>query len=411
MRISKLTPYILYVITFSLFFASSNTLSDALLMAHTTTGTAYTALIFNFSYLASQIGLCAVWTMPYVICQVAAAALTVKALSLRKLFCLSCVFTVLCHLLCALAFRMFERAVLVFVVGITISGPIPFVLPVLILALAKRSRAVTEAAAGDAYEAILVTGKAVISTDREPAPIRINLCRRYWYALDIILLGLVFLYGALLDHFGLISYIDGLYNWAFSFLAVFGLVSLFVPALLCLLAVVLRMLSSWPKHIQNKRTLLLLRVLVIVCLILYLGLPFTGIRPPGYETFTSGFKKYVEAKADIEVIRAWLSTLGPRDCTEEYIDLYEEGGGIGNSKWPDTIAWPESITRFDPHYVQLSLDDTGHPMIRLTWGGALGHWGFVVGSEGMETPASHLSRWGEYRLELCRGVYVWHEIQ
>ncbi len=117
MRISKLTPYILYVITFSLFFASSNTLSDALLMARTTTGTAYTAPIFNFSYLASQIGLCAVWTMPYVICQVAAAALTVKALSLRKLFCLSCVFTVLCHLLCALAFRMFERAVLVFVVG------------------------------------------------------------------------------------------------------------------------------------------------------------------------------------------------------------------------------------------------------------------------------------------------------
>jgi hypothetical protein len=371
----------------------------------------YTAPVFDFSYWVSEISQHALSIMPYAICQVVAAALIVKGLSVRALFCLSCVFTIICDSLCFLAFRMSETGVLLFVVAITISNPLPFIVPVLILALAKRKRAATEAAAGAARELMPAPAEVAVSTDRKARSISINLYKRYWYVLDIVLIGLVLLYGVLFDHFGLISYVCGLYNqMVIVFAMVFVAVFFFVPASLCLLVLALRMYASWPKHIQSKSRLRLLRISVIIGLVAYLGLPFTLVRPPGYRTFTSGFKRHMEKKANIEAIRAWLSTLSPAACTGEYIDLYDSGS-IGNPKWPDTIDWPESITCFDPHYAQLSLDSVGQPTIRLTWGGAFGHWGLVVGSDSMETPASDLSRWGEHRVQLCKGAYVWHEIQ
>jgi len=57
------------------------------------------------------------------------------------------------------------------------------------------------------------------------------------------------------------------------------------------------------------------------------------------------------------------------------------------------------------------LDKNGKPKVRLTWGGPPGHWGVEIGMEDMEIPPSDFSQWGEYRLPLEPGVYVWHELQ
>jgi hypothetical protein len=92
------------------------------------------------------------------------------------------------------------------------------------------------------------------------------------------------------------------------------------------------------------------------------------------------------------------------------------------SCWPDTVVWASAITQLNPHYVQLDKTETGRPKIRLTWGGALGHWGVEIGPEDMPIPETLPRRrnviygqvfWdeGEYRLPLAPGAYVWYEIQ
>jgi hypothetical protein len=62
-------------------------------------------------------------------------------------------------------------------------------------------------------------------------------------------------------------------------------------------------------------------------------------------------------------------------------------------------------------YVNLDLDENSNPKVRLTWGGPFAHWGVEIGMQNMKIPPSNFSQWGEYRLPLEPGVYVWHEIQ
>ena len=235
-------------------------------------------------------------------------------------------------------------------------------------------------------------------------------CR--WYLWDILLVAVILGIGSLLDPFGVIEYVGGTRNEDYGFfgmalLTVYGLGPL---ALICLIALFLRMRTLWPEHISSRRKVLALQALVGIGLLSYLVSPFLPIRPPGYRIFMSGFVRYVETNADMKSIRSWLDTLEPGVCTGTTIDLRgAQGSGRGN--WPNTIAWSPAVTCFDPAYAVLSLDEARHPTIRLEWGGVFGHWGFVVGGEKMQTPASDLSEHGEYRLPLAPGVYVWHEIQ
>lgn len=85
------------------------------------------------------------------------------------------------------------------------------------------------------------------------------------------------------------------------------------------------------------------------------------------------------------------------------------------SCWPDTTVWASAITQLNPHYVQLDKTETGRPKIRLTWGGALGHWGVEIGPADMAMPRmsdgkSNGEEEDEYRLPLAPGAYVWHEL-
>jgi len=176
---------------------------------------------------------------------------------------------------------------------------------------------------------------------------------------------------------------------------------------------IVRLFSNWRRYTRKKRFIrtaqIAISILVITILSLALFIPIE-LYSPSYKPFTYGCRDRIRSKADIEAIRAWLRTLSKEDCTGKTIDI-RSYSFLYKSKWPDSINWPKSLTVFNPGYVNLDLDENGHPKIRLTWGAALGHWGVEIGMEDMEIPPSDFSRHGEYRLPVEPGVYVWHEIQ
>ncbi|HCO93971.1 MAG TPA: hypothetical protein DIU00_08480 [Phycisphaerales bacterium] len=177
----------------------------------------------------------------------------------------------------------------------------------------------------------------------------------------------------------------------------------------------IRLFNNWTKYTQRKKIIRFIQVCVPTVFIASFFISvFTPINiplyQPGYNPFTYGFRERIRSKADIEDIRNWLETLEDEDCNGESIVLLRDSDSF-KSQWPDSIEWPKSLKVFNPNYVKLVLDENGNPKVSLTWGGPFGHWGVVIGMEDMEIPPSDLSRYGEYRLPLEPGVYVWNELQ
>ncbi len=242
-----------------------------------------------------------------------------------------------------------------------------------------------------------------------------------WYTLDLVLFGgFAVAYAGFWGINLLTSYLDGLSNGGYWLRGFFVFCGLGILLVVWFFALLVRMLTAWLTHIRSWRRLVLLCTLTLIALAVWVGAPFGDLWPPGYVAFTHGFRRHIQPNADLGAIRGWLNTLDPNLCTGEYIDLYT--GNDFKPHWPDAVAWPEAITRFEPHYVQLMKTETRHPKIRLTWGGAPGHWGVEIGPEDMPIPKTLPLRrstihgqelWdeGEYRLPLAPGAYVWHEIQ
>ena len=75
----------------------------------------------------------------------------------------------------------------------------------------------------------------------------------------------------------------------------------------------------------------------------------------------------------------------------------------------------------------VAWDDAGRANVRMMWGGGfIGHWGLVVGHRDMEIPEtelpgrrvnaqgarrSELAMYGECRLPLAPGAYVWSDLE
>jgi len=417
MRIPRLIHYVVYLAVLSLFQA----LVAAVITKFEGSGE------FEFEDL---LGIAAM-AVPYVVCQIVVAALTIRFLSLRKLFCLTVIFIIAEYLLCLIPFKIsgeITRWVIPRFFGSLLLWPLlPLMIPVLFLALAERRRS-THVSKADRKDIPVIGSnsrdlKKVHEKHIEESE---NLPKRPWYFWDIGLAVIPLLFGILLDPFGIAEYLTGLFNMPLLSIILFGSLPLVPVVLVCLVWLLVRMFLIWPRRIHVWFRLLLCWVAVIASLTVFISPLFIRITPPRYEMFTRGFRNYVRIRTDFEAIQTWLGTLDPNDCEGQPLNM-KIAPGVELMDVPKTIPEPKAIARLKPRYTNLSLDSSGHPMIRLTWGsGMIGSWGLVVGDENLEIPVTELPGWkeyrhgnktdrlyerGEYRLPVALGAYVWHEIE
>lgn len=406
MRIAKIVPYVIYIIAFSFVCSLASVLHTAL------TVWSWDYSVGSFTSVSDIIRQFPEYIF-YAVLQVIAALLTVRQLSLRKLFYLSCIFCFISALLVGLHHQMVKVFSGLSFPFLLIGQVLPYVAPVIILALIRRKKTDSEPVPDIEEGTRWVSTKPEVASDNVTTGKIKALYMRYWCVFDIFLIIVVFCYGTLHDPFGFMMYVCGLYNQlAIMAVMTFIWVIWLVPVALCYGVLLLRSIISWPRHIKKKSVLLLLRLLVIFGLGAYLVLPFTPVRPHGFNVYIKGFEKYIRAKADIAGIRSWLDTLEPDDCVVYNITNAHDGTKSSSPKDLQEQEWPEVISTLKPRYVTLSVDEDKHPKVRLNWGsGFLGSWGLVVGNEAMPTPESDLSQYGEYRREIHKGTYIWYGIE
>jgi len=253
--------------------------------------------------------------------------------------------------------------------------------------------------------------------DTEKAQIRKRKYSRDWNKWDAIFFVILAPFAILatlviLAPTGAINYLSGRFDLDLDFLVFvilmmypLGVGTLIFPFVVIGVSFVvigtLRLVFDGGRYTRKKKlirsTQIGISILVITLLVLPLFIPIQ-LYSPGYKPFTHGFRERMRSKADIEAIRDWLKRRGKKEPTGDTVRFILYG-------------WPKSVKVLEPRYVSLDMDKNGNPKVRLHWGGGFGHWGVEIGMEDMETPESDFSRYGEYRLPLQPGAYVWHELQ
>jgi hypothetical protein len=403
MRIFRAAQYLVYVTAFSLWCS----LASQTVMALSAWSWGHP---LRFGYTVSDLPFHLPQHILLAVLQVTAAGLIMRSLSLRKLFCLSCFFTVIAVLIGGFSRQVTEMLGSLSLYVLLPTQLLPYVPSVMILALSGRKGGLSVPApdaSGQSRESPQDT--ATDGTKNTGDRLR-RYYARYWYVLDVVLIGIVLLYGTLNDPSGLIWHVCGLLNrMSVPFAMGFIWVLLIVPIALCSFLLLLRILGSWPEHIERGHRLSMLQAFAISGLILYSLFSLLSIGPSRFSIYMRGFAKCVEHNADLAAIRTWLGTLEPDDCVVYYVTNPREGTKSSRPKYLEQARRPAPIAAMEPKNVVLSLYDDESPRVRLTWGGGLtGHWGLVVGPESMPTPESDLSRYGEHRQEIQSGVYVWY---
>lgn len=174
----------------------------------------------------------------------------------------------------------------------------------------------------------------------------------------------------------------------------------------CFFAGIIRLFSGWKKYIWKKRLLIVAQIgipmVFIVLLIAPFFLPESEFFGYGYKFFMYGLRGRVKSKVDVEATRDWLKMLSKEE--HDYTEF--------NAVRIPSNKWSKSLKALKPGRVNLLADENGNPKFRLMWGsGAMGHWGVDIGMRNMKTPPSDFSQWGEYRLPVEPGMYVWWQLQ
>jgi hypothetical protein len=134
----------------------------------------------------------------------------------------------------------------------------------------------------------------------------------------------------------------------------------------------------------------------LVLLVSSFLLPESEFLGYSYKFFMYGLKDRVRSKADTEDIRDWLGTLSDEYFIADHFTLIPSD------------EWSKSLKVLNPRRVYPLTDENSKREVRLMWGsGAMGHWGVVIGMEDMIIPSSDFSHYGEYRLPVEAGSYVW----
>jgi hypothetical protein len=200
--------------------------------------------------------------------------------------------------------------------------------------------------------------------------------------------------------FGLISYVDGLFNSLAVFFLVPVLLVLIPLAVICLVVLVMRMALHWREFPDGEKRRRLIGAAVPFAFLLSFGMGCVGLQPTPAEMFVRGFAGYAERRMDVTAVQNWLSTLDPNTCVNE--------GGYAQERRLMPSEQPPHIAYLGPKWATLRPDGSGRLRVRLLWGGGfIGHWGIVIGPPDMPTPPSDPSTSREERLPLAPGAYVW----
>ncbi len=172
----------------------------------------------------------------------------------------------------------------------------------------------------------------------------------------------------------------------------------------CFFAGIVRLFGGWRKHTGKKKLLIVSEIAIPLLFVALFIIPFfipndSDMRWLVYKPFTYGFRDRIRSKVDVEAIRDWLGTL-----SEEYFRT-------GHFTYIPSDEWSKSLRRLNPRRVIPFTDENGNRKIKISWGAFIGFWGVDIGMRNMKTPPSDFRLYGEYRLPLEPGIYVWHELQ
>jgi hypothetical protein len=143
---------------------------------------------------------------------------------------------------------------------------------------------------------------------------------------------------------------------------------------------------------------MLIPLVYLVLLFLSFFLPESDFLGCSYKFFMSGLRDRVRSTVNVEATRNWLKILSKEE--HGYAEFSEVR--IPSQKWSKLLK------KLKPDIVSLLADENSNPKLRLRWGsGAMGHWGVVIGMKDMIVPSSDYSQYGEYRLSVEQGIYVW----
>jgi len=168
--------------------------------------------------------------------------------------------------------------------------------------------------------------------------------------------------------------------------------------------VIILRLHSWKSLVFNTKRLLLLRLatIVIVCS----ATCFFAVIPslsgkPRYVLFTEGYRDWAQASLNVQEIRTWMYTL-------------DEKGFFSVNK---DFKGPRCILDHNSRFTAGTVyeDENGQVSLRLHSGGGFLDWGVFIGQENTDYPpfetVMYEGHYGEYRLRLGNGAYVWYEHQ
>lgn len=201
---------------------------------------------------------------------------------------------------------------------------------------------------------------------------------------------------------GGLLYLGGMLND--GFFCIIGFTGIIFFIICCFFINIIRLLIGLKKHVWKKEILIVTEIgISIFFMVLLIRLPFgSNVKENRFypiRMFTCGIRDRIKIKIDIDEIRSWLRTLDKE----------------GLSKYPQNITYeklPKSLKVLRAKTAHLSIDENGNPMVRLIWGtGVLRTWGIVIGMKDMDIPPSDFSQYGEYRLAMEPGVYVWRELR
>lgn len=234
----------------------------------------------------------------------------------------------------------------------------------------------------------------------------------FWSIFDILLFSLYFAvlgflyYYCLRDEvYYLIGYNGtgvGLERRLYAFLTWLMLAGMFT--------VIILRLHSWKSLIFNTKRLLILRLatIAIVCAATCFFAVIPGFfGKPRYVSFTEGYRDWAQAAMNVCEIRTWMHTLDNKGSFDER----------GHFSFNQDFKWPQCISDRTSRFSDETLyeDGNGQVSLRLHSGGGFGDWGILIGPEDTDVPpvetVMYDGHYGEYRLELKNGAYVWWEFQ